>query len=62
VNSSVPSPCIDVCRINPVTGLCDGCLRTIDEIANWSSLDDTQKRAVLDALPSRKEPRRDPSS
>jgi hypothetical protein len=46
----VPSPCIDVCRMNPDTGWCEGCLRTIDEIAGWSSLDDAQKRAVWDAI------------
>lgn len=50
----VPSPCIDVCRMNPATGFCDGCLRTIDEIANWSSLDASQKRAVLLRTESRR--------
>lgn len=44
---AVASPCIDVCKMNPRTELCDGCSRTIDEIAGWSSFDDTQKRAVL---------------
>jgi predicted Fe-S protein YdhL (DUF1289 family) len=43
----VGSPCIDICRMNPSTGFCDGCLRTIDEIAGWSSFDTSQKRAVL---------------
>lgn len=50
----VPSPCIDVCRMNPATGFCDGCLRTIDEIANWSSLDASHKRAVLLRTESRR--------
>jgi hypothetical protein len=36
--------------MNPDTGWCEGCLRTIDEIAGWSSLDDAQKRAVWDAI------------
>lgn len=49
----VTSPCIDVCRMNPRTGLCDGCFRTIDEIAGWSSFDDTQKRVVLDLAAKR---------
>lgn len=39
--------------MNPSTGLCDGCLRTIDEIANWSSFDDAAKRAVWDAIDRR---------
>ena len=46
----VPSPCIDVCRMNPDTGWCDGCLRTIEEIAGWSSFDDVQKRAIWDSI------------
>ncbi len=32
--------------MNAVTGLCDGCRRTLDEIATWSSMDDDAKRAV----------------
>ncbi len=44
--SPVPSPCISVCRMNAQTGLCEGCLRTIDEIVAWSTLPDDGKRAV----------------
>jgi predicted Fe-S protein YdhL (DUF1289 family) len=36
------------------TGWCEGCLRTIDEIAGWSSMDDAQKRAVWQALTQRR--------
>jgi hypothetical protein len=32
--------------MSPVTGLCEGCLRTIDEIIAWSRADDDYKRAV----------------
>ncbi|MBB5441768.1 putative Fe-S protein YdhL (DUF1289 family) [Paraburkholderia sp. WSM4177] len=32
------------------TGWCEGCLRTIDEIAGWSTLDNDAKRAVWDAI------------
>jgi predicted Fe-S protein YdhL (DUF1289 family) len=28
------------------TGLCEGCLRTLDEIIQWSSADDPAKRAI----------------
>lgn len=49
----VPSPCINVCRLDTGTGLCTGCLRTLDEIAAWSRLDDAAKRAVWAALPTR---------
>jgi predicted Fe-S protein YdhL (DUF1289 family) len=36
------------------TGLCEGCLRTLDEIAAWSVLDDAAKRAVWKLLPQRR--------
>lgn len=42
----VPSPCISVCRMNPHTGLCEGCFRTIDEIVQWGSATNEFKRAV----------------
>jgi len=51
----VASPCIDVCAIDPRTGWCLGCLRTIDEIAAWGVLDESMKRDVLQSLPARRE-------
>jgi uncharacterized protein len=50
---TTPSPCINICRMNEATGLCDGCLRTIDEIAGWYTFDDDAKRAVWNAIDSR---------
>ncbi|OFZ90734.1 MAG: hypothetical protein A2V78_03025 [Betaproteobacteria bacterium RBG_16_64_18] len=50
----VPSPCINVCRMSRDTGYCEGCLRTIGEIAGWSQYSGNQKRAVLARLPARK--------
>jgi len=49
----VPSPCINVCRMDKASGWCEGCMRTIVEIRGWSSYDDTQKRAVWDTLDAR---------
>ena len=51
----VPSPCISVCRMHEPSGWCEGCLRTLDEIAVWSVLDDRQKRAVWKLLPQRRD-------
>jgi predicted Fe-S protein YdhL (DUF1289 family) len=39
--------------MSPDTGLCEGCLRTLDEIAAWSAMSAEQKRAVLAQLPKR---------
>jgi predicted Fe-S protein YdhL (DUF1289 family) len=50
----VPSPCIDVCRMDEATGWCVGCLRTLDEIALWSALDDDDKRQVWRDLERRR--------
>ena len=50
----VPSPCISICRMNDATGLCEGCLRTLDEIAAWSVLDDDARRDVLQAVAQRR--------
>ena len=50
----VASPCINVCRMNPDSGLCEGCLRTLDEIAAWSGMTPYEKRAVLAKLPARR--------
>jgi predicted Fe-S protein YdhL (DUF1289 family) len=49
----VPSPCINICRIDPDTGRCAGCRRTLDEIAAWSRADDTAKRAIWARLAER---------
>ncbi|TAH51826.1 MAG: DUF1289 domain-containing protein [Betaproteobacteria bacterium] len=52
---SVPSPCINICRMSAETGLCEGCQRTIDEIARWSRSTDAEKRAILDIVAQRRE-------
>ncbi|TFY99113.1 DUF1289 domain-containing protein [Ramlibacter humi] len=49
----VPSPCNNVCRIDAATGLCLGCLRTLDEVAAWGSMADEGKREVWQRLGAR---------
>jgi uncharacterized protein len=53
-NAPPLSPCIKVCVLDRVRGLCTGCARTIDEIARWWGMSDEQKRAVLAQLPQRR--------
>lgn len=53
VTKPVPSPCISVCQMDAVSGLCEGCLRTIDEITAWSVMSDADKRAVWSSLLAR---------
>ncbi len=47
------SPCIDVCTMDPVTGLCAGCGRTLQEIASWSSISDAERERIMKLLPDR---------
>lgn len=42
----VPSPCSSICRLDPQRGWCQGCLRSLDEIAGWGGFDDAQKQAI----------------
>ena len=51
---SVPSPCTSVCRMDERTGWCEGCVRTLDEIAAWSTMTDREKTAVWHELASRR--------
>jgi uncharacterized protein len=54
MNAAVPSPCVNVCRMDAATGWCEGCLRTLDEIAAWAVLPDDAKRAVWDEIARRR--------
>jgi predicted Fe-S protein YdhL (DUF1289 family) len=46
LDENLPSPCISLCTMNAASQLCDGCFRTLDEIAAWSRMDDEDKRTV----------------
>ena len=43
---NVPSPCISVCRMDAAGTLCEGCLRTLEEIRRWSASSDFEKKAI----------------
>lgn len=53
--ATIESPCILVCVMDIQTGFCLGCARTLDEIAEWSSMSDDQRRAIMALLPARHE-------
>ena len=54
LDEHVASPCISVCVMDPAAGVCIGCFRTLDEIAEWSVLDAAGKRAVVAAAAERR--------
>jgi predicted Fe-S protein YdhL (DUF1289 family) len=49
----VPSPCVSVCVMHPQTGLCEGCLRSLQEIGEWSRMADEAKRQVWQRIQNR---------
>jgi predicted Fe-S protein YdhL (DUF1289 family) len=51
------SPCVGVCTLDAGTGWCEGCLRTIDEIAAWGALDERARREIWKRLPTRRRER-----
>jgi hypothetical protein len=42
-----------VCIIDDDTGLCEGCLRTLDEVALWGSSSAEQRQRILAAIERR---------
>ncbi len=55
---AVLSPCIGICELD-AQGLCEGCLRTPDEIAAWPQMNDDQRLRWLElVLPQREAQRR----
>lgn len=51
----VPSPCINVCKMDERSGLCLGCLRTLDEIAGWGRADDAARLNILAIIAKRRQ-------
>ncbi|MCP5267785.1 MAG: DUF1289 domain-containing protein [Zoogloeaceae bacterium] len=54
MSAAVPSPCINVCKMDAENALCLGCLRTLEEIAQWSRASNTVKQEILDAVARRR--------
>lgn len=52
--SSLSSPCLGICLMDPTTRMCRGCLRTISEIAGWHDASAAEKSAILKRLAVRR--------
>lgn len=51
--SNMKSPCNQICEIDPPTGFCTGCGRTLDEIEEWLVATSERKQQILAVLPGR---------
>lgn len=51
MTSDLASPCVQICQVE--AGICQGCGRTLEEIAGWSSAPPAVKRIILAAAKAR---------
>ena len=47
MSNPIASPCTKVCTIDPASRLCRGCGRSLDEIAGWMSLSDSERALLM---------------
>ena len=57
MNSKIISPCISICKTDPVTGYCYGCARTEEEKKMWKdeNTNNEWKSKNLEAITKRME-------
>ena len=53
---AIASPCISVCKMDEVSGMCLGCKRTVQEIAMWLYYSENEKEQVIKSLEKRAQP------
>lgn len=50
---AIASPCVKMCAIEPLSGLCEGCGRSLREIGAWTSYAPQMRAAIMATLPAR---------
>lgn len=50
---TVQSPCISVCAMDDITGLCLGCYRTSEEIEGWWDYSAEKQKEVVEVAAKR---------
>jgi hypothetical protein len=53
----IESPCNRLCTLDPASGLCLGCGRSLDEIARWTQMTDAERARIVAELGRRSVPR-----
>jgi predicted Fe-S protein YdhL (DUF1289 family) len=49
----IDTPCEKICVLDPPSGLCRGCGRTLAEIERWTGFSDGERARVMAELPDR---------
>jgi predicted Fe-S protein YdhL (DUF1289 family) len=46
----IKSPCVSICVMDPATGWCEGCYRTLAEIGGWARFSPEERDRVMRTL------------
>lgn len=52
--AAIKSPCVKICVVDPATGWCEGCFRTLNEIGSWARYSPAERDQVMRILPARR--------
>ena len=51
----IETPCTRVCTLDPATGLCLGCGRSLAEITRWTQMSDAERARLMVELDRRRQ-------
>lgn len=51
--TAIISPCEKICIVDPESGLCRGCGRSLGEIERWTAYSNDERERVMSELPQR---------
>jgi predicted Fe-S protein YdhL (DUF1289 family) len=54
----IQSPCNRVCTLDPLSGICLGCGRSLAEITRWTEMSDAERERLMADLDRRLQSRR----
>ena len=49
----IETPCEKICIVDPPSGLCRGCGRSLAEIERWTAYSDGERARIMQELPHR---------
>jgi predicted Fe-S protein YdhL (DUF1289 family) len=55
VMTEIETPCDKICTVDPASGLCFGCGRSLAEIERWTQYGDGERSRIMAELPQRRE-------
>ena len=44
------SPCVKICKVDPVLKHCTGCFRSLKEIKMWTKYSDEKRKSIMKEL------------